>query len=282
VRILCCLNRDLASSMALNLLLPLFAKHEVQVGLSEQVGKACVSADEHPARRELRLAEQTFPNEVFFPLIERAALPDAANRYLTFAEVARYRGIRIASLRDPNSPEGMKEIREFDPDLIISIRYGAIFRSAVISIPRSGVLNLHSGILPHYRGVLATFRALLAGDAQIGCTLHYITDGTIDTGPIVSMARAPVCSDRSLLWHILSLYPLGVGLIADALQKLSLGTPPSIMGASAGRGAYYSHPENIDWENFRRVGWRSVEAGDLDGALRLYFRNPGRPHPAES
>jgi methionyl-tRNA formyltransferase len=271
MRILCCLNRDLASSVALNLLLPIISKHEVRVGLTERVGKATSCAAEHADRRELRIAEQTFPNDVFFPLIERAGLPDSGNRYLTFAEVERYRNIRVASLENPNAPDELEEVREFGPDLILTIRYGAILKSEVISIPKFGVLNLHSGRLPQYRGMLATFRALAAGDAQIGCTLHYILDGTIDTGAIVSTAGRPVMPGRSLLWHILALYPLGVGLIADALAALSRGAPLRAAPQSLSDGAYYSHPSNQDWETFGRRGWCSVDPSDLDTVLRRYI-----------
>jgi len=76
VRILCCLNRDLASNIALNLLLPAFRSHQVCVGLTERVGRAGLHAEEPAERQELRMAEQQLPNEVFFPLVERAALPD--------------------------------------------------------------------------------------------------------------------------------------------------------------------------------------------------------------
>jgi methionyl-tRNA formyltransferase len=271
MRILCCLNRDLASSVALNLLLPIFARHDVRIGLTEQVGKALTSVAEHPDRREFRIAEQAFPNDVFFPLIERALLPDDGNRYLTFAEVERYRNIRVAPLGNPNTPDGLKEIRDFAPDLILTVRYGAILKSDAIAIPKLGVLNLHSGRLPQYRGMLATFRALAAGDAQIGCTLHYISDDTIDTGATISTASIPVVTGRSLLWHILALYPLGIGLIADALLALSRGAPPNAARPSAKDAAYYSQPSALDWENFRRRGWASAEPSDLDSVLRRYL-----------
>jgi methionyl-tRNA formyltransferase len=270
MRILCCLNRDIASSVALNLLLAAFAKHEVRVGLTEQVGGATSFTAEHPDRRDLRIAEQTLPNDVFFPLIERAGLPDNGNRYLTFAEVERYRGIRVAPLVNPNAPEGLAEVREFAPDLILTIRYGAILKSAVIAIPRFGVLNLHSGRLPQYRGMLATFRALAAGDAEIGCTLHYISDGTIDTGAIVNTASTRVTPGRSLLWHILALYPVGVQLIADALSSLSRGVAVPGARQSANEGAYYSQPSIADWDIFRRRGWVGVHPSDLESIFRKY------------
>jgi methionyl-tRNA formyltransferase len=187
MRILCCLNRDLASNLALNLLLPTLARHTVRVGLTERVGQ--VQADEPPGRRQLRSAEQTFPNLALFPLIERAAQPDTRKRNLTFAEIQQLRGIPVEPLANPNSGSGLESVRSFAPDLIVTIRYGAILKPPVIEVPPLGVLNLHSGILPAYRGILATFRAMLKQGDEIGCTLHYIRDARIDTGDIVEIHR---------------------------------------------------------------------------------------------
>ncbi len=269
MRILCCLNRDLASNVALNLLLPSLTGHDVCVGLTDRVGGVS-SATESPERRELRFAEQSLPNEVFFPLIERAGLPDNGRRYLTLAEMQRYRGISVAPLLNPNTPDGLEAVRGFAPDLILAIRYGAILKAPVISIPRLGVLNLHSGLLPRYRGVLAVFRALLAGDTEIGCTLHYIADGTIDTGDIIDVARMPVAPAHSLLWHILALYPLGIRLIDAALSRLSRGEVLPLTAQLATAGRYYTYPTVDEWNDLKRRGWITVSAGDLDEVFRRY------------
>src|SRR5262245_40636530 len=130
MRILCCLNRDLASNLALNLLLPALAGHTVRVGLTEQVGRT--PADEPGQRRELRIAEQTLPKLALFPLVERAALNDTGQRYLTFTEIERLRGIPVAPLSDPNGGTGLESVKSFAPDLILTIHYGAILKAAVI------------------------------------------------------------------------------------------------------------------------------------------------------
>jgi methionyl-tRNA formyltransferase len=270
MRILCCLNRDLASNIALNLLLPALARHEVRVGLTERVGAAAGASPEPVERQELRAAEQTLPNEIFFPLLERAALADDGARYLTFAEIERHRGIPLAALANPNAAAGLEMLTAFNPDLIVTIRYGAILEQPAISVPRLGVLNLHSGKLPSYRGVLATFRALLNGDAEIGCTLHYISDGTIDTGDIVNVATVPARRDRSLLWHILALYPPGVALLSRAIENLAAGIPPQRTPQPLNSGAYYSYPAADDWAGFARLGWRVTHPGDLLDAFKLY------------
>jgi methionyl-tRNA formyltransferase len=270
MRILCCLNRDLASNVALNLLLPTLASHDVLVGLTERVGQASAVPDEPRERSELRIAEQSLPNDVLFPLLDAAGRPDEGGRYLTFQEIEQRRAIRCVPLPSPSSGAGLDRVREFAPDLILTIRYGAILKSPVIAIPRHGVLNLHSGLLPSYRGVLATFRALMHGDTEIGCTLHYIGDASIDTGDVVGEDMVAVDRNRSLLWHILRLYPPGIALMAAAVDRLARGEQLSGIPQVAGEGSYFSYPSADDWAEFRRRGWRVADPSDLADVFARY------------
>jgi methionyl-tRNA formyltransferase len=274
LRILCCLNRDLASNVALNLLLPTLAAHEALVGLTERVGRVAGGDEEPYARRELRAAEQSFPNDVLFPLLDAAGLPDNGSRYLSFNEIQRLRGIPVEVLGNPNGEEGLGRIRGFAPDLIVTVRYGAILKAPVISIPRLGVLNLHSGVLPDYRGVLATFRALMAEDPQIGCTLHFISDGTIDTGGIVGIARQAVDPQHSLLWHVLSVYPPGVEMIARAISQLAAGGALVDAPQSRAEGRYFTYPTAAEWSEFGRRGWQVAHALDLHDVAARYLGVP--------
>jgi len=274
VRILCLLNRDLASNFALNLLLPALARYTVRVGLTEQIGRT--PADEPWQRRELRVAEQLVPNLALFPLVERAALGDDGNRNLTFAEIQRLRGIPVDSLADPNCPPGLDLVKSFAPDLILTIRYGAILEAAVIRIPPLGVLNLHSGILPSFRGILATFRVMLNQETEVGCTLHYIRDASIDTGDIVAIHRQPLQRERSLLRNVLDLYPPGIEMLCRALRTVEQGGQLSSSVQQRGEGAYYSHPTAQEWDEFTRRGWRVADPSDLQQVMLNYTDNPDR------
>jgi methionyl-tRNA formyltransferase len=282
MRLLCCLNRDLPSNLALNLLLPALRHHDVHVCLTEQVGDAAALRDEPRERRELRNAEQWLPNEVLFPLIERSNLPDRDSRYLTFVEIERHRGISIEQMPDPNSAQGLATIRAFAPDLIVAIRYGAIFKAAAIAAPKLGVLNLHSGLLPAYRGVLATFRALLNGDKEIGCTLHWISDPTIDTGGIIGIRTIPVDRNGSLLAHVLALYPPGVTLLSGVIEELAIGRRPRATEQPRHAGAYHRYPTATEWAEFLRLGWRVVDASDLFAAFRRYIGQNNAPPPGSA
>jgi methionyl-tRNA formyltransferase len=269
MRILCCLNRDLASNFALNLLLPDLLKHEVWIALTERVGS--VSPGEETQRLELRTAEQVIPNEIIFPLLEQLSEKGNPHGHLTFSQIQSRCNIRVEALPNPNQGPGLSRIRDFSPDLILSIRYGAIFKEPVLSVPKYGVLNLHSGLLPHYRGVLATFRALMNGDREIGCTLHYIRDSKIDAGDIVASSSLTVKPERSLLWHILALYPQGAGLMRRAVEILDRGGPLPGQPQSRTGGAYYSYPTTQEWDEFHRRGWRVADPSDIEQVFKRYF-----------
>ncbi len=260
MRILVCLNADLFACIAINRLLPALDGHEVHIALTQRVGSSSGVDAEPRQRRELRIAEQSFPIEQLFPLIERANLPDDGTRFLTFGELTARRGIPVTSLPKPNSEEGLAWVRELAPDLVISIRFGAIFKSRFLAIPRLGVLNLHSGQLPAYRGVLATFRGLAAGEREIGTTVHYISDGTIDTGAIVSVTRTPVDRTRSLFWHIAQVYGPGVDALGNAARRVLRGE--TLETSEQTGGNYYTYPTQEEWDAFESAGWDVVSLAD--------------------
>jgi methionyl-tRNA formyltransferase len=267
MKILCCLNADVVSSVALNLLLPSLAGHDVHVALSTRIGGSASNTIEPAPRAELRVAEQFLALDVVFPLVEQAAQPDNG-RYLTFTELTRLRGIPVTPLPNPNAGEGLAFLQQLAPDLIVSIRYGAIFKAPAIAVPRLGILNLHAGLLPAYRGVIASFRALMAGERELGCTLHYITDGTIDTGPVVGQSRTKVDASKSLFAHVVALYPNAIAMVGDAIGRLTRGEQLPYETQSGGN--YYTYPTAAEWEEFLRRGWRVADPSDLRDVFAKY------------
>jgi methionyl-tRNA formyltransferase len=265
VRILCCVNRDLASNHALNLLLPLIAEHTTRIVLSDRVG----TAGPFPSHlRALNLLEQGVPNELLFPLVERYV--SSNGRWLTFNELGEHYTDAHARTLDLNSANGARELAEFTPDVVVTIRYGRILKEPVLRMPRLGVINLHSGVLPDYRGVLSTLYAIAAGESEVGCTLHWIVDSGIDTGPIIAVARRPVERDHSLLWHILSLYPLGVPLIVEAVRRLTSGEALPRAQQDARAGTYRSLPRPADVEALTNRGIELVDGSDLHEIASFY------------
>ncbi len=256
MRILVLANRDLAANLALNLLLPGLAGHQVKLLLSASVG----SATGRPRELQwLKFFEQDLFNELVFPLRDAAS---GAGGPQSFTGLGQWLAQPPAIENAINSPESLARIREFAPDLVLSIRYGGILREEVIGLPRLGVVNLHSGVLPDYRGVMATFRAMLAGESELGATLHYIEDASIDTGGVLRICRVPADYQRSYLWNVLQLYPPACAAMLEIVEGLESGDALAVMPQGEG-GAYFSFPEQAELDAFRARGLALVDPADI-------------------
>lgn len=53
------------------------------------------------------------------------------------------------------------------------------------------MVNVHPSLLPLYRGLDTHARALAAGDAEHGCTVHWVVP-ELDAGEIIDQARVPI------------------------------------------------------------------------------------------
>lgn len=271
MRIVFLVNRDIESNYILNLLLPELHRHTVGIFLSERVGAS--SGVRARMLGQLAFIEQDLFGELVFPLIELTS--PGGGRYAGFSELSRRFGIPLQVLSTLKDSAALQQLHDMRADLFVSIRFGLILDVNVLGIPQCGCLNLHSGLLPQYRGVLATFRALLNGDDEIGCTLHWIDSPSIDRGAVIDKARRPVVKDRSLFWHILSLYPLGADLILSAIRRLEDGAPVVGEPQDATAGAYYSFPSEDDLTRFTAQGWRLFDRGDIWEILEPYGCRPG-------
>ena len=258
-------NKDLASCLALNLLVPRLSGHDLTVFLSARVGG---SGRANPELQSLTFFEQTLFNDIVFPALDAGSTAGAELK--TFAGIAQAIGGDITELNAVNEEPDLERLRRSQPELLLSIRYGVILREVVIGIPRYGVLNLHSGLLPDYKGVMATFRAMLNGESRIGATLHYINDATIDTGPIVTTTSMPVDPAHSYLRHVLALYDGGCKALAAAVDEITRTGAVEVTPQPPG-GNYYSFPTDQELRDFAARGLKLVEPGEIVTLARRFL-----------
>jgi methionyl-tRNA formyltransferase len=157
------------------------------------------------------------------------------------------------NLTRPNSPEGLGTLAALEPDLVISVRYRRILQPDFIQVARHGVINLHSGILPDYRGVMATFWAMLAGEKEIGTTLHRIVDGGIDTGPVLEINRRTMRPDSSYLANVIGLYADGCDAIVRATRTIAANGNLAGEPQTAG-GRYFRSPDSDALDRYEDRG----------------------------
>jgi methionyl-tRNA formyltransferase len=244
-------HRDIASNIALSLLVTSMPQHRYTVMLS-----GALAPPRAPALAELTAFEQRLCDE----LPGTRAAGDTG--VLSFDALAEQTGRGIRDLTHPNSDGGVDQLSECRPDLIVSVRYRRILKDAAIAIPKFGVLNLHSGLLPEYKGVMATFWAMLNGEARIGSTVHGIVDGGIDTGPVVGRAEMAADRSRSYLSNVLSLYPSGCRLLVEAVERIERGEKLECT-EQAKAGHYYSAPDAAAIDRFHQAGLRLFDGNEL-------------------
>lgn len=96
---------------------------------------------------------------------------------------------------------------------------------------------------------------------------------SIEVSPNPSLQGA---RSKPLLWHILSLYRPGAGLILDAVRRLERGEPVIGTPQDPSDGAYYSFPTDDDMRRFAALGWRLLDREDVGDLLEAYGCMPAK------
>ena len=87
--------------------------------------------------------------------------------------------------------EATRELfREASADIGLSLGNGYITKS-VFSIPKYGMLNIHTEILPCYQGAQSILWPIFDGVKETGFTIHQV-DSHIDTGEILFLEKYPI------------------------------------------------------------------------------------------
>ncbi len=78
-----------------------------------------------------------------------------------------------------------------DGELLICSGYSSTIRKSTIEAYKYGVINIHTSLLPRYRGRHPVDWAMENKEQEIGITIHYIQDESIDTGDIILQDSIP-------------------------------------------------------------------------------------------
>jgi len=93
--------------------------------------------------------------------------------------------------RAAHEREVLRVLEEARPDLVCLAGYMRILSPGFVARWPGRILNIHPSLLPRYPGLAPQRRALEAGDAESGCTVHRVDEGT-DTGPTVLQKRVRI------------------------------------------------------------------------------------------
>lgn len=121
------------------------------------------------------------------------------------------------------TPEFLAQIKELQPDLIVTAAYGRILTKAVLDVPPLGCINVHGSLLPKYRGAAPIQWALINGDSVTGITTMFMDEG-MDTGDILLQRELEITPDMNCQELYEKLEVFGAKTLLETMQALENGT----------------------------------------------------------
>jgi len=82
-------------------------------------------------------------------------------------------------------------IDAFEPQLVVLAGFMRILTPSFVRRYAGRLLNIHPSLLPRHKGLNTHARALQEGDAEHGCSVHFVTE-ELDGGAVVAQASTPV------------------------------------------------------------------------------------------
>jgi len=114
-------------------------------------------------------------------------------------------------------------------DLVALAGFMRILTPGFVESWRGRMLNIHPSLLPRYKGLDTHARAIAAGDAEGGCTVHYVVP-ELDSGPVIAQERVPILpgdDPAALAARVLvaenALYPKALAEVARGLRPKAGG-----------------------------------------------------------
>ena len=110
-------------------------------------------------------------------------------------------------------------VKNWNPDIIVSISFTRIIPQTIISTASIAALNLHLSALPKYRGVHPLNWAIINDESTLGVTVHLIEEG-IDSGPIVEQQKIEISDQDDINYSRDRLLELGSFLLLRVLEDV--------------------------------------------------------------
>ena len=164
-------------------------------------------------------------------------------------ELARERGIAVATPEDPNVPAFVASLAALAPDFLFSFYYRQMLAPAVLATARRGAFNLHGSLLPKYRGRVPVNWAVIRGERETGATLHEMV-AKPDAGRIAGQEAVPIGENDTAADVFARVTDAAGRVLAKALPGLLAGTLP-LVPQDLAAGSYFGGRKpadgRIDW-----------------------------------
>lgn len=157
-------------------------------------------------------------------------------RLVTLAEGSKtrmYDGVNPSTWRAFNIPviettridAEVERLNELAPDLIVMAGWRQILPTAILRIPKRGVVSFHPTLLPKGRGPAPIINSILEGYQDSGVTMFYV-DGGVDTGDIIDQERFTIGAEDYASDLYARVIAAGRQLVSRNLPLIALGHAP--------------------------------------------------------
>ncbi|NBX91701.1 MAG: methionyl-tRNA formyltransferase [Proteobacteria bacterium] len=196
-----------------------------------------------------KLCENEYPPAL---VVTQVAKPKGRGQKTMPSEVERYartQDLSVIEAFDINSPGTADVLKTFHPDLILVVAFGQILKETVLTIPKSGCLNVHASLLPKYRGAAPVQRAIMAGERETGISIQKIVK-KLDAGDILVQKKVAISPDETAGDLLNRLAEVGADALLEALKlvesRKAQFTPQVEEDASYAKKLEKSDA-NLDW-----------------------------------
>lgn len=158
-------------------------------------------------------------------VISQPDRPKGRKRILTpppVKQAAERLGLPVLQPEKIRSKESIEELRQYEPDLIITAAYGQLVPKAILDMPRFGCINVHASLLPKYRGGAPIQHAIIRGEQVTGVTIMYMAEG-LDTGDMIRKVEVPISDEDTSGTLFAKLSEAGTRLLQETLPDLLAG-----------------------------------------------------------
>lgn len=173
-------------------------------------------------------------------------------KWQTVNQLSRKTPFNLYDTKNINSPETIKTLKSWRPDLVISISFDQILKKQTIRIAKIATLNVHPGLLPRYKGLWPEFWKLHNKEKYSGVTIHHINE-KIDSGNVIAQIKFRIKKNDTKFSLALRSAQHGSQLLIKILTKIKQGAQLPTLKLK-GKPRYYSLPKKHHLNTFFERG----------------------------
>jgi methionyl-tRNA formyltransferase len=130
--------------------------------------------------------------------------------------------IAFVQTSNVNSPEMVKKISTYQPDLLVVIAFGQKIGNELINLPPKGAINVHASLLPKYRGAAPINWAIINGERKTGISIVALSE-KMDAGDILAQQECEIGPDEAAGHLHDRLARIAAPLLLNTIDKIERG-----------------------------------------------------------